>query len=146
MALRNAHGFPERTSLIQHYSKSSIRHTLTVQHPGYGVDHHDAGVGPQKRAVERGVLLQIGQARSPANHSALPLLNTDHQHLSLIITLIKSGTKAHTSAVIIVRSRKDVVDSILGIVTLNIPVYLPVVLTCILLLQLCHPAPAPITR
>ncbi len=36
-------------------------------------------------------MLQIGQARSLANHSALPLLNTDHQHLSLIITLIKSG-------------------------------------------------------
>ncbi len=109
--------------------------TLTVQHPGDGVDHHDAGVGPQERAVERGVLLQIGQARSPANHSALPLLNTDHQHLSLIITLIKSGAKAHTSTVIIVRSRKYVVDSTLGIVTLNIPVYLPVSLTCYLLLQ-----------
>ncbi len=32
--------------------------------PGDGVDHNEAGVGPQEWAVERGVLLQIGQALS----------------------------------------------------------------------------------
>ncbi len=68
MALKNADRFPERTSWIPNSLRNSTRRTLIAQHPGDGVDHHDAGIGPQERAMERGVLLQIGQALSSVNH------------------------------------------------------------------------------
>lgn len=60
-------------------------HTTIIQHHGVEEDHHVIGVfGPQERAMEEGVLSQIGQAHHPANHSAPHLLSSNHWHLLVI--------------------------------------------------------------
>ncbi len=48
---------------------------------------------------------QICQALSPANHSALPHLSTDHTHLHIIEPLISHDINTHTSQHSSVRSR-----------------------------------------
>ncbi len=95
MVPRNALGFPEMTFWIQHSLKNSTRLTPIVQLPGAGVDHHDAGVGPQERAVERGILSRIGQALPSVNHNDPHHLSSNHAHLHLITTVIYP-VKEHT--------------------------------------------------
>ncbi len=52
--------------------------------------------GPQERAVEEGVMSQIGQAHPPSNHSAYRHLSINCTHLFGINTLIRTPSKAHT--------------------------------------------------
>ncbi len=68
------------------------------------VDHHDAGVGPQERAVERGVLSQNGQALPRVNYHDPHHLNTNHSHLHLITAAITTLIRAPASVHSVVRS------------------------------------------
>ncbi len=107
MVPRNVLGSPERTFWIQHSLANSTQLTPIVQLPGVEGDHHDAGVGPQERAVERGVLSRIGQALSSVNHNDPIHLSTNHEHLHLITTVITASLRAPAT----VHSPSDLVDT-----------------------------------
>ncbi len=94
MVPRNVLGSPERTFWIQHSLRNFTRLTPIVQLPGVGVDHHDAGVGPQERAMERGVLSRNGQALPSVNHYDPIHLSSNHEHLHLITTVITTTIRA----------------------------------------------------
>ncbi len=94
MAPRNVLGSPEKTFWIQHSLRNSTQLTPIVQLPGVEVDHHNAGVGPQERAVERGVLSRIGQALASVNHNDPIHLNSNHAHLHLITIVITASIRA----------------------------------------------------
>ncbi len=81
------HGFPETISWIQLSWRNSTRTSPITQHPGPEVDHHVIGsLGPQERAVERGVMSQISQAPPPISHSDHCHLSFNSNHLHLINT------------------------------------------------------------
>ncbi len=94
MVPRNILGSPERTFWTQHSLRNFTRLTPIVQLPGVGVDLHDAGVGPQERAVERGALSTERQALPSVNHYDPNHLNSNHEHLHLITTVIKTTIRA----------------------------------------------------
>ncbi len=71
------------------------------------VDHHAAGVGPQERAVERGVLSRIGQAFHSVNHNDPIHQNSNHALLHLITTVITASIRAPAT----VHSPSDLVDT-----------------------------------
>ncbi len=111
-AQRRGHGFPRMTFWIQRSWRISTLASLIDLHPEPEVDHHAVGsLGPLEWAVERGVMLQIGQAPPPIHHSDHYHLSTNSSHLHLISTNHHSTTKAHTSLQSVVRSRLHEVDS-----------------------------------
>ncbi len=62
-------------------------HSNFPNRPGPEVDHHVVGsLGPQERAVERGVMSQISQAPPPISHSDHGHLSFNSNHLHLINT------------------------------------------------------------
>ncbi len=93
--------------LDQHSLRNSTQLTPIVQLPGVEVDHHDAGVGPQERAVERGELSRIGQALPSVNHNDPIHLNINHAHLHPITTVITASIRAPAT----VHSPSDLVNT-----------------------------------
>ncbi len=141
MVPRKVLGSPERTFWIQHSLRNFTRLTPIVQLPGVGVDHHDAGVGPQERAVERGVLSRNGQALPSVNHYDQNHLSSNHEHLHLITTVITTTIRAPAT----VHSPSDLVshyvDSTPAYTKLSIYLaYLPVS-PYLLCHSLCSPLP-----
>ncbi len=109
MVPRKVLGSPERTFWIQHSLTNSTQLTPIVQLPGVEVDHHDAGVGPQERAVERGVLSRIGQTLPSVNHNNPIHLSTNHEHLHRHRHHSQLKSTRHSSLTI--WSRRHYVDS-----------------------------------
>ncbi len=96
--------------------------------PGSGEDHHDAGVGPQERAVERGVLSRNGQALPSVNHYDPNHLGSNHEHLHLITTVITTTIRAPAT----VHSPSDLVSHYVDSTPAYTEAeYLPCLLTCI---------------
>ncbi len=87
MDRRRGHGFSETISWIRLLWRNSTLISLIGQHPGQEVDHHVVGpLGPQERAVERGVMSQISQAPPPILHNDHNHLNSNSSHLYPIFT------------------------------------------------------------
>ncbi|KAL0176948.1 hypothetical protein M9458_029278 [Cirrhinus mrigala] len=84
---KKGRGSPELTFWIPlswRISTLVIRNSL---HLVDEVDHHDAGgLGPQERALGRGVMSRIGQVLQPLTRSAHNPLSSDHRHLDSITT------------------------------------------------------------
>ncbi len=121
---------------IQHSLTNFTQLTPIVQLPGVGVDHHDAGVGPQDWAVERGVLSRNGQALPSVNHNDPIHLSSNHEHLHLITTVITASIRAPAT----VHSPSVLVDTTWTLLLLNSQAeYQPCLLTCYSLPPVCSP-------
>ncbi|KAL0149148.1 hypothetical protein M9458_055580 [Cirrhinus mrigala] len=96
-------GSPESTSWIPLSWKTSTPIILNTLHLVDEVDHHGAGgLGPQERALGRGVMSRIGQALQPLTRSDHSHQNSNHTHLhSISHTHIKAHTTHHSFGLIV---------------------------------------------